>query len=98
MASAGSSRISSTIAFISRYCTLEPGDLIATGVALGPAGSDEVMLRDGDIVEGTVDGVGTLRNPVGRQARIVHFARGKFPTRWLRRGFEAYLGLRRVRL
>jgi NAD(P)-dependent dehydrogenase (short-subunit alcohol dehydrogenase family) len=39
-----------------------------------------------------------FRNPVGRQARIVHFARGKFPTRLLRRGFEAYLGLRRVRL
>jgi 2-keto-4-pentenoate hydratase/2-oxohepta-3-ene-1,7-dioic acid hydratase in catechol pathway len=55
-----------TIAFISRYCTLEPGDLIATGVALGPAGSDEVMLRDGDVVEGTVEGIGTLRNPVRR--------------------------------
>jgi hypothetical protein len=39
-----------------------------------------------------------FRNPVGRQARIVHFARGKFPTTWLRRGFEAYLGSRRVRL
>jgi len=39
-----------------------------------------------------------FRNPVGRQARIVHFARGKFPTRVLRRAFEAYLGLRRVRL
>jgi hypothetical protein len=39
-----------------------------------------------------------FRNPVGRQARIVHFARGKFPSSWLRRGFEAYLGSRRVRL
>jgi NAD(P)-dependent dehydrogenase (short-subunit alcohol dehydrogenase family) len=39
-----------------------------------------------------------FRNPVGRQAHIVHFARGKFPTRLLRRGVEAYLGLRRVRL
>ncbi len=39
-----------------------------------------------------------FRNPVGRQARIVHFARGKFPSRWLRKGVEAYLGLRRVRL
>ncbi len=27
-----------------------------------------------------------------------HFARGKIPSRWLRRGVEAYLGLRRVRL
>ena len=55
-----------TIAFISRYCTLEPGDLIATGVALGPAGSDEIMLRNGDVVEGIVGGIGTLRNPVGK--------------------------------
>lgn len=40
----------------------------------------------------------SFRNPVGRLARYTHFARGKIPTRWLRRGFEAYLGLRRVRL
>jgi NAD(P)-dependent dehydrogenase (short-subunit alcohol dehydrogenase family) len=39
-----------------------------------------------------------FRNPVGRQAHIIHFARGKFPTTMLRRGFEAYLGLRRARL
>ena len=52
------------IAYISRYCTLEPGDLIASGVALGPDGADETFLRDGDVVEGTVEGVGTLRNPV----------------------------------
>lgn len=59
-------KVPQLIAYISRYCTLEPGDLIATGVALGPAGSDEIMLREGDVVEGTVEGVGTLRNPVRR--------------------------------
>ena len=58
--------IPQTIAHISRFCTLEPGDLIATGVALGPAGTPEVMLREGDLVEGTVEGIGTLRNPVRR--------------------------------
>jgi 2-keto-4-pentenoate hydratase/2-oxohepta-3-ene-1,7-dioic acid hydratase in catechol pathway len=58
-----------TIAFISRLCTLEPGDLIATGVALGPAGSEEVMLQPGDVVEGTIEGLGTLRNPVERRAK-----------------------------
>ena len=40
----------------------------------------------------------SFRNPVGRLARCTHFARGKIPSRWLRRGVEAYLGLRRVRL
>jgi NAD(P)-dependent dehydrogenase (short-subunit alcohol dehydrogenase family) len=55
----------------------------------------EVATRIGNMLETSRP---RFRNPVGRQARIVHFARGKFPSRWLRRGFEAYLGLRRVRL
>jgi 5-carboxymethyl-2-hydroxymuconate isomerase len=58
--------VAEVIAYITRTITLEPGDLIATGVALGPAGADEVMLREGDVVEGTVEGIGTLRNPVRR--------------------------------
>ncbi len=53
------------IAYISRLCTLEPGDLIATGVVQGPSGvTRETYLGPGDLVEGTVDGVGTLRNRV----------------------------------
>ncbi|HLI64395.1 MAG TPA: fumarylacetoacetate hydrolase family protein [Terriglobales bacterium] len=45
--------------FISQVMTLEPGDVIATGtpVGVGP-------LKAGDVVEVTVEGVGTLRNPV----------------------------------
>jgi NAD(P)-dependent dehydrogenase (short-subunit alcohol dehydrogenase family) len=39
-----------------------------------------------------------FRNPVGRLAHYTYFARGKIPSRWVRRGVEAYLGLRRVRL
>jgi 2-keto-4-pentenoate hydratase/2-oxohepta-3-ene-1,7-dioic acid hydratase in catechol pathway len=39
--------------------TLEPGDLIATGT---PAGVGP--LQPGDSVEVTVEGVGTLKNPV----------------------------------
>jgi len=47
------------IRFIAQVMTLEPGDLVATGT---PAGVGP--LRAGDIVEVTVAGVGTLRNPV----------------------------------
>ncbi|HEX8719204.1 MAG TPA: fumarylacetoacetate hydrolase family protein [Pyrinomonadaceae bacterium] len=47
--------------YISHAMTLEPGDLIATGT---PAGVGP--LRAGDVVEVEVEGVGTLRNPVGR--------------------------------
>ena len=47
------------IRYISRAMTLEPGDLIATGT---PAGVGP--LKDGDLVEVEVEGVGVLRNPV----------------------------------
>ena len=46
--------------FISQVMTLDPGDLIATGT---PAGVGP--LQSGDAVEVTVEGVGSLRNPVG---------------------------------
>ena len=47
------------IRYISRVMTLFPGDLIATGT---PAGVGP--LKAGDVVEVTVEGVGTLKNPV----------------------------------
>ena len=45
--------------YITSIMTLEPGDVIATGT---PAGVSP--LQPGDIVEVSVEGVGTLRNPV----------------------------------
>jgi NAD(P)-dependent dehydrogenase (short-subunit alcohol dehydrogenase family) len=39
-----------------------------------------------------------FRYPVGPQARIGHFLRGKVPSRWLRKGVTRLLGLHRVRL
>ncbi len=47
------------IRYISRVMTLVPGDLIPTGT---PAGVGP--LKAGDVVEVTVDSIGTLRNPV----------------------------------
>jgi 2-keto-4-pentenoate hydratase/2-oxohepta-3-ene-1,7-dioic acid hydratase in catechol pathway len=47
------------VSFISGIMTLEPGDLIATGT---PAGVGP--LREGDVVEVEIPGVGTLSNPV----------------------------------
>jgi NAD(P)-dependent dehydrogenase (short-subunit alcohol dehydrogenase family) len=40
----------------------------------------------------------SFRNPVHRLAHFSRFARGKIPSRWLRRFVETYLGLNRVRL
>jgi acylpyruvate hydrolase len=47
------------IAYISRYMTLEPGDIIATGTpeGVGP-------IQHGDVLEMTIPGVGRLTNPV----------------------------------
>ncbi len=45
--------------YIAQVMTLEPGDVISTGT---PAGVGP--LQAGDVVEITVEGVGTLRNPV----------------------------------
>jgi 2-keto-4-pentenoate hydratase/2-oxohepta-3-ene-1,7-dioic acid hydratase in catechol pathway len=47
------------IRWISRMMTLLPGDVISTGT---PAGVGP--LHAGDVVEVTVEGIGTLRNPV----------------------------------
>ena len=47
------------IRYISNIMTLNPGDLIATGT---PAGVS--AMKDGDVVEIEVSGIGVLRNPV----------------------------------
>ncbi|MEX2682696.1 MAG: fumarylacetoacetate hydrolase family protein, partial [Candidatus Sigynarchaeota archaeon] len=51
--------VSRLISFISRYMTLQEGDIIATGTpdGVGP-------IQAGDIVEATIAPIGTLRNPV----------------------------------
>lgn len=53
-------------AYLSTLVTLRPGDLIATGTPSGVGFVREppVYLRAGDVVEITVEGVGTLRNTV----------------------------------
>jgi acylpyruvate hydrolase len=54
------------IVYLSKGMTLEPGDVIATGTP-GGVGDSRVpprYLQEGDVVEITIDGVGSLRNPV----------------------------------
>jgi 2,4-diketo-3-deoxy-L-fuconate hydrolase len=56
--------VAELIAFVSRTITLLPGDLIATGtppgVALGM--KPPVWLKDGDVVETTIEKIGSIRN------------------------------------
>jgi 2-keto-4-pentenoate hydratase/2-oxohepta-3-ene-1,7-dioic acid hydratase in catechol pathway len=56
--------VSELLEYLSRYCTLEPGDLVFTGT---PAGVGSVRdprryLTPGDIVTSSIEGVGTLCN------------------------------------
>lgn len=56
--------VSDIVSYVSRYVTLEPGDLIYTGT---PGSTSPIV--DGDVVEIELEGVGTLRNTVRREAR-----------------------------
>jgi 2-keto-4-pentenoate hydratase/2-oxohepta-3-ene-1,7-dioic acid hydratase in catechol pathway len=58
--------VAELIADISSGMTLEPGDVIATGSpqGVGAAQNPPQFLRPGDVVEATIERIGTLRNPV----------------------------------
>jgi 2-keto-4-pentenoate hydratase/2-oxohepta-3-ene-1,7-dioic acid hydratase in catechol pathway len=47
------------VAFISKYVTLLPGDLIFTGTT-----GRTQPIKSGDVLEVEIDGIGVLRNPV----------------------------------
>jgi acylpyruvate hydrolase len=58
--------IPSAIEFFSSFTRLRPGDVIATGTpgGVGFARKPPVWLQPGDVIEVTVEGVGTIRNRV----------------------------------
>lgn len=58
------------IAYVSTFTELAPGDVLATGTpgGVGWKRDPQVFLTHGDVVEVTVKGVGTLRNPVVDEA------------------------------
>jgi 2-keto-4-pentenoate hydratase/2-oxohepta-3-ene-1,7-dioic acid hydratase in catechol pathway len=57
------------VAWISQGLTLDPGDIILTGTpaGVGMARDPQRFLQDGDVVEISIGGLGTLRNPVVRR-------------------------------
>jgi len=52
------------VSFLSNTITLRPGDIISTGTppGVGMGKKPQVWLKPGDVVEATVEGIGTLRN------------------------------------
>lgn len=58
--------VDEVVSYVSQIVTLEPGDLIFTGTppGVGMARDPQVWLQDGDVTEVTIQGLGTLSNPV----------------------------------
>ena len=56
--------VAATIAFLSSFMALEPGDLIATGTpsGIGARRQPPLFLRPGDIVEVEIEPIGLIRN------------------------------------
>jgi 2,4-diketo-3-deoxy-L-fuconate hydrolase len=56
--------VAALIAFVSQICTLEPGDLISTGTPSGVGHATGTFLKPGDVMVGSITGIGTLTTPV----------------------------------
>lgn len=58
--------IAQAVAFLSRLMTLEPGDIIATGTpsGVGFTRTPPLFLKDGDVTEVEIGGIGKIRNTV----------------------------------
>ena len=58
--------IPALVAWLSRYMTFQPGDVVWTGTpdGVGDARDPQRYLVDGDVIETTIAGVGTMRNRV----------------------------------
>ena len=67
-------KVPEVLAFISRFQTLEPGDIVSMGTAFRPSAGSTRSLHTGDLarldgpVEVTITGLGTLSNGVRRTA------------------------------
>jgi len=64
--------IPTLVAWITQGLTLLAGDVILTGTpaGVGVARNPQRFLQDGDVVEITVGGIGTLSNPVARRGDV----------------------------
>ena len=59
--------VAELVSHASGQLTLAPGDVIATGTPAGVGAGRQVFLRPGDVVQVSIDRVGTIRNTVLRR-------------------------------
>lgn len=62
-------KVREQISYLSQILTLRPGDVIATGTPTGVGAAHGIFLKDGDRVEATVEGIGTLANRIVNEKR-----------------------------
>jgi len=55
------------IEYLSSILTLQPGDLIMTGTPAGVGMGRGVFLNPGDVIEASIEGIGSIRNPVAAE-------------------------------
>jgi 2-keto-4-pentenoate hydratase/2-oxohepta-3-ene-1,7-dioic acid hydratase in catechol pathway len=55
-----------TLVYITKALTLEPGDLVIMGTpsGVGHARKPPLWMKDGDLVEIEIEGIGILANPI----------------------------------
>jgi 2,4-diketo-3-deoxy-L-fuconate hydrolase len=58
------------VAYLTSRVVLEPGDLICTGSPYGNGSAFGVFLKPGDVMEGTITGLGTQRNNCVAEQRV----------------------------
>lgn len=58
--------VASTVALLSTFLTLEPGDVLVMGTpsGIGAARTPQLFMKPGDVVEVEIEGIGLLRNTV----------------------------------
>ena len=64
--------VAAVIAFLSRFVTLEPGDLISTGTPSGVGSTTGIYLKPGDLVVASIEGIGDPGQP-GRPRRVSRY-------------------------
>ena len=64
--------VAETVALMSQAMTLEPGDLLVMGTpaGVGYARKPAVFMREGDVVEIEIEGIGMLSNPIRSEALL----------------------------
>lgn len=58
-------KVADIVSFLSHLMTLEPGDVICTGTPCGVAMATGEFLQPGDVIECTIEGLGSLKNTIG---------------------------------